>query len=184
MGPDESEADPETVARLICLRLLTLAPRTRAQLADALRKRGVPETAADAVLSRFAAGGLIAAASFAGAWGEARQAGRGLARRALASELGRRGVGKDDIDTAIGLLTPETELATARELVARRLPGSRGQEPAARIRRLAGVLARKGYPPGLAYRVVREALEREGADEAALELVPDEPDDLSGSDAG
>jgi hypothetical protein len=29
--------DPEARAREICLRLLTLAPRTRAQLADALR---------------------------------------------------------------------------------------------------------------------------------------------------
>jgi regulatory protein len=29
------------------------------------------------------------------------------------------------------------------------------------------MLARKGYPPGLAYRVVREALEQEGQDQAA-----------------
>jgi len=41
------------------------------------------------------------------------------------------------------------------------------------MRRLVGMLARKGYPPGLAYRVVREALTEEGADP---ELIPDPPD--------
>jgi cobalamin biosynthesis protein CbiG len=38
------------------------------------------------------------------------------------------------------------------------------------VRRLTGLLARKGYPPGLAYRVVREALEQEGIDPAAAGL--------------
>jgi regulatory protein len=33
--------------------------------------------------------------------------------------------------------------------------------PMARMRRLTSVLARKGYSAGLAYRVVREALEQE-----------------------
>jgi len=32
------------------------------------------------------------------------------------------------------------------------------------MRRLVGMLARKGYGPGLAYRIVREALEREAAE--------------------
>jgi len=49
----------------VCLRLLTLAPRTRAQLADALRKRGIPDEAADAVLGRFEDVGLIDDAAFA-----------------------------------------------------------------------------------------------------------------------
>lgn len=176
------DADPEAVARLICLRLLTGAPRTRAQLADALRKRGVPGTAAEMVLGRFAEVGLIDDAMFARAWVESRHAGRGLARRALASELGQRGVAKDDIDAAVGLLTPEDELATARELVVRKLASTRGLAPEARIRRLAGVLARKGYPPGLAYRVIREALE--GEDDEALGLLrdlPEEPEEPAGA---
>src|SRR5271165_1641169 len=50
-GPD---ADPEAVARQICLRMLTVAPRTQAQLAAALRRRRVPAAAAEAVLARFA----------------------------------------------------------------------------------------------------------------------------------
>ena len=161
---DPERDDPESVARLICLRLLTAAPRTHAELAAALRSRGVPDDAAQAVLSRFAEVKLIDDATFARAWVESRHQGRGLAGRALRDELRRKGVGSDDIASALAELDPGQELATARELIARRLPGTRGQPGPVRMRRLVGLLARKGYPAGLAYRVVREALEQEPAD--------------------
>jgi len=159
-----AEADPEEVARLICLRLLTTAPRTQAQLATALRRRGIPDEAAAAVLARFAEVKLIDDAMFARAWVDSRHHGRGLAGRALGAELRQRGVAQDDIQAALRELDPEQELATARELVARRLAGTAGMAVPARMRRLTGVLARKGYAAGLAYRVVREALEEEGGD--------------------
>lgn len=161
---DPERDDPESVARLICLRMLTAAPRTQAELADALRRRGVPDSAANAVLARFAEVKLIDDATFARAWVESRHHGRGLAGRALGAELRRKGVAQEDIASALEELDPEQEVATARDLVARRLPGTRGQPGPARMRRLVGVLARKGYPQGLAYRIVREALEREAAD--------------------
>lgn len=158
-GPEQD--DPESVARIICLRMLTAAPRTQAELATALRRRGIPDDSAQAVLARFAEVKLIDDAMFARAWVESRHRGRGLAGRALGAELRRRGVARDDIDSALGELDPEQELATARELVDRRLAGTRGQPASARMRRLVGMLARRGYSPSLAYRVVREALEQE-----------------------
>lgn len=154
--------DPESVARAVCLRLLTHAPRTRAQLADALWRRGVPDEVAERVLGRFTEVGLIDDAVFARAWVQSRHLGRGLAGRALAAELRRRGVADATVEEAVAELDPADEVATARALVARRLPGTRGLEPPVRLRRLLGVLARKGYPGGLAYRVVREALEADG----------------------
>jgi regulatory protein len=190
LGPADGvgEADPEAVARLICLRMLTAAPRTRAQLASALRRRGVPEEAAEAVLGRFADVQLVDDAMFANAWVESRHHGRGLSGRALAAELRHRGVAPGDIQAAVDRLGPEQEIATARSLVARRLAATRGQPAAARVRRLVGVLARKGYSQALAYRVAREALEREGVDLAAAGLdlsdAPDEPDEeIPGAEA-
>lgn len=162
----ELEADPEAVARQICLRLLTGAPRTRAQLADALRKRGVPEQAAETVLERFADVQLIDDAMFARAWVDSRHYGRGLARRALAAELRQRGVAAEEIATAVDRVDPEQEHATACALVERRLAGTRGLPRETRFRRLMGMLARKGYSEGLAYRVVREALDSEDSDAA------------------
>ncbi|MGW5126643.1 recombination regulator RecX [Streptomyces sp. NPDC004069] len=163
-GQGEPPGDPVERARAICLRLLTGTPRTRKQLADALRKREIPDEAAEEVLSRFEEVGLIDDSAFADAWVESRHHGRGLARRALARELRTKGVDAALVDEAVGRLDAEQEEATARELVARKLRSTRGLDRDKRLRRLAGMLARKGYSEGLALRVVRQALEEEGED--------------------
>ncbi|MEU6988425.1 recombination regulator RecX [Streptomyces sp. NPDC046324] len=164
-----SPQDPAERARAICLRLLTGTPRTRKQLADALRKREIPDDIAEEVLSRFEDVGLIDDAAFADAWVESRHHGRGLARRALARELRTKGVDASLIQEAVGQLDSEQEEITARELVDRKLRATRGLDRDRRLRRLAGMLARKGYPEGMALRVVRQALETEGEDTDGLE---------------
>ncbi|MFJ3672953.1 recombination regulator RecX [Streptomyces sp. NPDC090106] len=161
--------DPVERARAICLRLLTGTPRTRKQLADALSKKGIPDEAAEEVLSRFEEVGLINDGAFADAWVESRHHGRGLARRALAQELRTKGVDSTLIDAAVSQLDSEQEEETARELVDRKLRSTRGLDRDKRLRRLAGMLARKGYPEGMALRVVRQALEEEGEDTDFLE---------------
>jgi len=170
----EPTRDPEEQARQLCLRLLTGRPRTRAELAEAMKRRGIPDAAAAAVLARFAEVGLIDDAAFARAWVESRHHGRGLARRALSAELKRRGVDGQDISAAVSALDPADEIATARRLVAKGLAASRGKPLPTRVRRLVGLLARKGYPAPIAYRVVREALDQEGADAAAAGIDLDD----------
>jgi regulatory protein len=163
----EQEGDPVERARQICLNQLEHAPRTRAELATALRKKGVGDDVAEQVLSRFAEVGMIDDALFAQLWVASRHRGKGLAGRALSQELRRKGVADDTAAEALATLDPERELATARELVDRRLRTTTGLPVDARVRRLAGMLARKGYPAGTAFRVVREALAAEG-EEAEL----------------
>jgi regulatory protein len=147
-----------------------MAPRTRGQLEDALRKRGIPDEAAATVLERLTETGLIDDAAFAKAWVESRHHRRGLSRRTLSAELHRRGIDDEDVREAVETLSPEQEIATARALAEKKLAGTRGQPADARVRRVAGMLARKGYPSGLAFRVIREAMEQEGADLAASGL--------------
>ncbi|MFE3327246.1 recombination regulator RecX [Streptomyces sp. NPDC059176] len=161
--------DPVERARAICLRLLTGTPRTRKQLADALRTRDVPDEVAEEVLSRFEDVGLVDDAAFADAWVESRHHGRGLARRALARELRTKGVDAALIDEAVAQLDSDQEEQTARELVARKLRATRGLDRDRRLRRMASMLARKGYPEGMALRVVRRALEEEGEDTEGLD---------------
>ena len=167
---EEQQGDPEAAALEVCLRLLTATPRTRAQLDQALRRRGVPQHAADGALDRLAAAGLVNDAAFARAWVDTRHRGRGLARRALTAELRQRGVDEGDVRAAVADLGPEQEAAAARRLVEAKLAATRGRPLATRMRRLSGLLARKGYPAGMAYRVIREALEQEGIDPAKAGL--------------
>lgn len=173
-GGRVAPGDADGVAREICLRLLAVGPRTRAQLADALHRKGVPGEVAERVLGRFTEVGLIDDQAFAQAWVQSRHLGRGLAGRALAAELRRRGVADETVKEAVATLDPAQEEEKARELVRQRLAGTSGLDPAKRMRRLVGMLARKGYAPGLAYRVVKEALSDEGAD---LEDLPETLDD-------
>jgi regulatory protein len=155
---DETPEDAEQRARSICLRLLTDRARTRAELAEAMRQREVPETVATGVLARFAEVGLIDDAAFAQEWVESRRRGRGLARRALAVELRRKGLAAEVVEQALEPVGSGDEAASAAELVRKRLSSMARLAPEVAARRLLGMLARKGYPAGVAAAVVREEL--------------------------
>ena len=155
LGP---EPDPESVARTIALRMLERQPRTRAELARGMARRGVPEDTAAAVLDRFTEVGLINDEAFAQAWVDSRHNGRSLGRRALASELRRRGVADEIAKEAVDSVTPEDEEAAARTLAELKLRTMTTAPPDAKMRRLVGMLARRGYNHGLALRVVRDVL--------------------------
>jgi regulatory protein len=152
------DADPESVARTIALTMLERQPRTRAELARGMARRGVPEDAAAAVLDRFTDVGLIDDEAFAQAWVDSRHAGRGLGRRALSAELRRRGVDDAVAKEAVAPVSAEDEERAARALVERRLRAMTSVPYEAKIRRLVGMLARKGFGQGLALRVVRDVL--------------------------
>ena len=180
-APRAAPADSVETARQICLNQLEHAPRTRAELAARLRSKGVGDDVAEQVLSRFAEVGMIDDALFAQMWVTSRHRGKGLARRALTLELRRKGVDDDVVSQALATLDPDVELATARALVDRRLRTTAGLAPEARVRRLAGMLARKGYPAGVAFRVVKQALAAEGVE---AELAFDELSGLDDESAG
>jgi regulatory protein len=160
-GPD---ADPESVARTILLDALTGQARSRQELRDKLAKKDVPADLAERLLDRFTEVGLVDDEAFARSWVESRQRSRGLARRALAQELRRKGVDDETARAALDDLRPDQEEASARVLVRKKLRSLSGVDSATATRRLAGLLARKGYPAGMAFAIVREELGSADAD--------------------
>ncbi|WP_203937044.1 regulatory protein RecX [Spirilliplanes yamanashiensis] len=156
------------MAREICIRQLAVRPRTRAELAKALTKREIaPEVIAE-VLDRYDEVGLIDDAAFARAWVTSRHHGKGLARRALANELRQRGVDAEIASEALETVDDDAEATAARALVDRKLRSARGT-PEQVFRRLVGMLARKGYPAGVAISAVKDALA--ARDEEAAEFA-------------
>ena len=158
LGP---EPDPESVARTILLDQLSGRARTRHELAGKLAQRNVPADVATRLLDRFVEVGLVDDESFARQWIEQRQEGKGLARRALAQELRRKGVDPVTVGQALDERAadrPDAEAEAARMLVRRKLRSVAGLDKDKATRRLVGMLARKGHPPGVAYRLVREEL--------------------------
>lgn len=156
LGPD---ADPESVARTILLNQLTGRARTRSELATKLSSRDVPDDIATGLLDRFEEVGLVDDAAFARDWVEQRQSGRGLAKRALAHELRRKGVDDETAREALDEIDPDDELEVARTLVRAKLRTVRGLDRDKAVRRLVGMLARKGHSSSVAFRVVKEELD-------------------------
>ena len=147
----------------MCLRLLTVRARTRAELAGHLAKRGYPDEAAEAVLGRLEAVGLIDDADFAEQWVRSRQANAGKGKRALAAELRTKGVGEELIAGVLDSIDAGAERGRAEQLVERRLRREvLGDGDDAKVmRRLVGMLARRGYSQSMAVAVVTDALATE-----------------------
>jgi regulatory protein len=158
------EADHEAVGRKILLDQLTGQARSRAELAAKLAAKHVPEDVAERLLDRFEEVGLVDDAAFAREWTQSRQVSRGLARRALGMELRRKGVDGEAVEEALSQMSTDSEVETARALVRRKLRSLRQLDDAVKVRRLVGMLARKGYPSGVAYEVVREELAAAGTE--------------------
>jgi regulatory protein len=154
-GPD---ADAESVARKILLDQLTGRARTRKELSDKLASRHVPTEIATGLLDRFEEVGLIDDQAFARTWVSQRQQGKGLARRALAQELRRKGIDDALAREALDEVDGDDEQDAARALVRKKLRSLSSVTPEVATRRLVGMLARKGYSPGTAYAIVREEL--------------------------
>jgi regulatory protein len=154
----DPDADPTEVARAICLRLLTVRARSRAELSEALAARGVPENAAAPVLDRLAAVGLVDDRAFAESFVRSRHRDRGLAVREIHRQLRDKGVEESVITAAVAEVDDAAEAGAARQLVTRKLRSMTSLAPEVKTRRLVGMLARKGYSPSLAYQIVRDTI--------------------------
>lgn len=160
--PSTSETREEQ-AHAVCLRLLTVRARSRAELAGRLSKRGYPDEVTEAVLDRLATMGLIDDEDFAAQWVRSRQMHSGKGKRALAAELRTKGVDAEVIATALGSLDAGVERVRAEQLVERRLRREAlGDGDDAKVmRRLVGMLVRRGYQQSMAVAVVTDSLAAE-----------------------
>ena len=137
-APEPRERQLE-VARTIALDLLTARQRSIKELRDAMAKRNVPADVADEVLERFGEVGLVDDSAFAASL---------VASRSRYSQRGRARIRQE----------PGDELESARAVAAKRARSLAGLEPQVARRRLAGVLARRGFPSDVVTRVLGEVL--------------------------
>lgn len=164
----EQAQDPrarEEQAKNVCLRLLTVRARTRAELEAQLTKRGYPDDVSARVLDRLTEVGLIDDEDFAEQWVRSRHANAGKGKRALAVELRKKGVDDEVISAALAELDPAAERQRAEELVRDKLRREHlDGSPEADVkvtRRLVGMLARRGYNQSMAFDVVSVELANE-----------------------
>lgn len=160
---ESTDVSREEQARALCLRLLTARARTRAELQAQLGKRGYPDDVSTQVLDRLTDVGLVDDADFAEQWVRSRRANAGKGKRALAAELRNKGVDNEVITAALAAIDAGAERERAEQLVRGKLRRERldGDDDPKVMRRLVGMLARRGYHQSMAVDVVTVELASE-----------------------
>lgn len=146
----------------IAYRLLAIRLRSRGELMDRLRRRGIPGESVDALLSDFTRRGLIDDKRFAEAWVRGRLALRPSGKARLRQELLRKGISREIIDHAIAATMSEhgeNEFALALTLARARARRFQGLPRETAYRRLGGLLQRRGFPAGVIARVLGEVVD-------------------------
>lgn len=87
---------------------------------------------------------------------------RPRARRMIARELAAKGLEPEVVEAATAELDHDAELAGALALARKRAPSLARVAPEVARRRLAGVLARRGYSPDIVYAAVKQVLDARG----------------------
>ena len=160
LTPD-AHAQAVEAARDIVLRRLDRSEVPRAALADLLECKEVDPRIAVEVLDRLEAAGVIDDAAYAARLTRTRFAEKGAARRAIAEELRRKGLGEQDVATALGQIDSDDEDSAALALARKKLSATRHLPWEVRRRRTAALLGRKGYSREATVRALEAAFAEE-----------------------
>lgn len=170
---DENREKALSRIRERALLLLDSRARSRQELRDRLVKAEFEPELVDEVLDSFQRNGLVDDLAFAREWVRQRFERRGKSAAMLDVELQRKGVGEADRAEALSTIDRDDERHVARALAmkkakqVKRIPEDRQQRDK-ELRRIVGVLARRGFNSGMSLELAREAL-----DERCAELEED-----------
>lgn len=153
------------MARKIALDQLAARQRSEHELRVAMARRKVPADVADEIIVRFTEVGLIDDDSFAAALTATRSTVGQRGRHRIRQELSAKGVDRETAEAALADLDPEDELEAAKALAEKKARSLRSLEPHVARRRLAGVLARRGFPSSVVSAAVAHALSGDPVDD-------------------
>lgn len=153
------------------LYMLETKARTKAELSRALKRKGFePEVIAGCV-DRLESRRMVDDAAYAKRYTEQRASGQRKGRMLIRQELMQRGVGKADVDQALGELDSRIEESAALSLARKKWPSTKGNDRERKMK-LLGLLMRRGYPSGIARTAMQQAAAEAG--EAGSDMDGDE----------
>lgn len=161
---DRTREEALAPVRKRALGLLDQRSRSRHELRERLLRAEFAEDLVDEVLDSLERASLVDDAAFAHEWVRQRATARGKSARALDLELREKGVASELRAEALSQITAEDEEAQARLLAEKKAravkapPADRGEYDK-QLRRVVGVLARRGYNSEMSMRIAREALD-------------------------
>lgn len=161
---DREAEEAKSKVRSRALGLLDQRSRSRQELYNRLVQAEFAPEVVDEVLDDLAHAGLINDVAFAAEWVRQRHKRRGKSRSVLDRELREKGVSQEDRDEALSQIDAADEEAMARALAEKKarsvksVPADRKEREKA-LRRIVGVLARRGFNEGMSLNIAISALE-------------------------
>ena len=142
----------------IAHRLLAVRLRSRRELEDRLRRRGISADILASVMADLERHGFIDDRRFAEAWVRTRRALLPAGPIRLQYELARKGVARDAVTQVLQVEGGGDEEELALTVARARMRRYRGLQPEVIYRRLGGMLQRRGFSGGVVTRVLRQVL--------------------------
>lgn len=139
----------DTTARAFVVNSLAARAQSVAEIESKLAAQGVPAAIVGTLVEEALALGYLDDRELAGQLARGHKA-RGYGRRRAATALRRRRISAADAEAVLGAAYGEVDEA----VLAERALGSRPVADAAQQRRAAAFLVRRGFSPGVAWRVV------------------------------
>lgn len=152
------EIDQNQIAKQVLLRRLSNAPRTRKELAQDLKKKKIEEDIAQIALDRFEELGLINDQTFSENYVSTTHERRKLGKKALKQQLRSKGVSEEIAIQAISQISEDDEFKAALALALKKIRSIQKDDPQSQIRKIVGLLARKGYSSTLSFQIAKEVV--------------------------
>jgi regulatory protein len=152
------EIEAADAAKQVLLRRLSHAPRTRKELAKDLKDKDISDEVANIALDRFEEVGLINDQALASNYVSSQHERKGIGKNALRQQLRAKGVSDDVALEAISQISDDQEFQAAFALACKKIRSLQKDDAKTQLRKIVGVLARKGYSSNLAFRVAKEVI--------------------------
>ncbi|MBM3682901.1 MAG: regulatory protein RecX [Actinobacteria bacterium] len=153
------EIEAADAAKQVLLRRLSHAPRTRKELAKDLKDKDISDEVANVALDRFEEVGLINDQALASNYVSSQHDRKGLGKNALRQQLRAKGISDDVALEAVSQISDDQEFQAAFALACKKIRSLQRDDAKTQLRKIVGVLARKGYSSNLAFRVAKEVIE-------------------------
>ncbi len=151
-------AEAAEAAKQVLLRRLSHAPRTRKELAKDLKDKDISDEVANLALDRFEEVGLINDQALASNYVSSQHERKGLGKNALRQQLRAKGISDDVALEAVSQISDDQEFQAAFALACKKIRSLQKDDAKTQLRKIVGVLARKGYSSNLAFRVAKEVI--------------------------
>jgi regulatory protein len=158
MEEKNKEIEAADAAKQVLLRRLSHAPRTRKELAKDLKDKDISDEVANVALDRFEEVGLINDRALASNYVSSQHERKGLGKNALRQQLRAKGISDDMALEAISQISDDQEFQAAFALACKKIRSLQRDDAKTQLRKIVGVLARKGYSSNLAFRVAKEVI--------------------------